>query len=60
MVSRKELRGGLAILWNPEVTVEIKSFSKHHMDAVVHNDNGRYWRCIRVYDHPEFFQKRCT
>lgn len=60
MVSRKELRGGLAILWNPEVTVEIKSFSKHRMDAMVHNDNGRYWRCTRVYDHPELFQKRCT
>lgn len=60
MVSRKELRGGLAILWNPEVTVEIKSFSKHRMDAMVHNDNGGYWRCTRVYDHPELFQKRCT
>lgn len=35
MVSRKELRGEFAMLWNPEVTVKIKSFSKHHMDDIV-------------------------
>ena len=52
-VSREGLGGGLAMLWNPRTTVEIKSFSKHHMDAVVCNENGNYWRCTGVYGHPE-------
>ena len=27
--------GGLALLWNEETCVQIKSFSKHHIDAEV-------------------------
>ncbi|KAH9778879.1 reverse transcriptase domain-containing protein [Citrus sinensis] len=59
-VSREGLGGGLAMLWNPGTTVEIKSFSKHHVDAVVCNENGNYWRCTGVYGHPESDQKRHT
>lgn len=32
-VDRSGKIGGLAILWNPEIEVQIKSFSKHHIDA---------------------------
>lgn len=48
------------MLRREEVTVDIKSFSKHHVDAVVHSENGSYWRCTRVYGHLESDQKRHT
>ena len=59
-ISREGLGGGLALLWREEVTVDIKSFSKHHVDVVVHSENGSYWRCTGVYGHPESDQKRHT
>lgn len=59
-VSREGLGGRLAMLWDPGTSVEIKSFSKHHVDAVVCNENGNYWRCTGVYGHPESDQKRHT
>lgn len=40
--------------------MEIKSFSQHHVDSVVQNENGSYWRCIRIYGHPESDQKKHT
>lgn len=41
-VSRKGLGGGLVMMWTSEVTLEVKSFSNHHVDAVVHSENGSY------------------
>lgn len=48
------------MLWNPDINVEIKSYSKHHVDGVVHSEKGSYWRCIGVYGHPESDQKKHT
>lgn len=56
-VNREGLGGGLALLWNEEVIVDIKSYSKHHVDAVVHSENGSYWRCTGIYGHPESEKK---
>ena len=54
-------RGGvLALLWNEETCVQIKSFSKHHIDAEVQMANGRQMRCTGVYGHPEMGQKQHT
>lgn len=43
---------GLALFWNAKDKVEIKSYSKYHIDALVHNDSGKVWRCTGVYGHP--------
>lgn len=59
-VSRNGLSGGLALLWNSEVVVDIKSYSRYHIDAVVHGDSGSYWRCIGIYGHLESYQKQHT
>lgn len=47
-VSRERMRGGLAMLWSSEVTIEIKSYSCHHVDVdvVVHSEKGSYWRVL--------------
>ncbi|XP_065637920.1 uncharacterized protein LOC136071032 [Quercus suber] len=46
--------GGLALLWSNDVNLEIKSFSRHHIDVViVESGNGFSWRFIGLYGHPE-------
>ena len=52
--------GGLAMLWNSETNVQVKSFSKHHIDVEIQMENGRQVRCTRVYGHLETRQKRHT
>ena len=59
-VDRRGLGGGLALQWNDETIVEIKSYSKHHIDVIVHVENGCYWRCTGIYGHPEIDQKHHT
>lgn len=59
-VSRDGLGGGLAMMWTLEINVEIKSYSKHHVDVVVYNETGSNWRCTGVYGHPESDQKKFT
>ena len=36
---------GLAMLWNFEICVQIKSFSKHHIDAEQQMGNGKQMQC---------------
>ena len=60
VVDRCGLGGGLALLWTLDVSLEVKSYSKHHIDAVIHNENGSSWRCIGVYGHPKSEKKKHT
>ena len=42
------------MLWRRETNLEIKSFSKHHIDAVViEGGNGFKWRITGFYGHLE-------
>ena len=41
-VQRKGLGGGLAMFWRKEVDIEIKSFSRHHIDAVVTKEGTNF------------------
>ncbi|KAL9440243.1 hypothetical protein AB3S75_018993 [Citrus x aurantiifolia] len=58
VVDRCGLGGGLALLWTSDVSLEVKSYSKHHIDSVIHNENGSSWRCTGVYGHPESERKK--
>ena len=45
-------RGGLALLWSKDANLEVKSFSNHHIDAVItESRNGFVWRFTRFYGH---------
>lgn len=35
-VNRHGLEGGLVMLWTLNVTINMKSYSRHHIDLVVH------------------------
>lgn len=60
MVDREGMGGGLALFWNSNVNVNIKSYSSHHIDAVVQNESGKLWRCTGIYGHPEANRKHHT
>lgn len=45
--------GGLAMLWNYEICVQIKSFSKHNIDAELQMASRKQKQCTGVYGHPE-------
>ena len=37
------LSGGLALFWNKEIDLTVKSLSRYHIDAVVKEEDGRQW-----------------
>ncbi|KAH9769036.1 hypothetical protein KPL71_011840 [Citrus sinensis] len=59
-VSRTMMSVGLVMMWNSEITVNITSYSSHHIDAIIKKYSGKRWRCTGIYGHPEAQQKRHT
>ena len=50
--------GGLALLWTREVDIEIKSYSKNHIDVVVKEQGSNLcWRLTGFYGHPETYRR---
>lgn len=46
--------GGLALLWSKEVMLEIKSFSKNHIDAIITESPESFsWHFTGFYGHLE-------
>uniref|UniRef100_A0A7N2KXV8 DUF4283 domain-containing protein n=1 Tax=Quercus lobata TaxID=97700 RepID=A0A7N2KXV8_QUELO len=53
-VQRQGRGGELAMFWRKEVNLEIKSYSKYHIDVVVTEEAfGFKWRITGFYGHPE-------
>ena len=51
--------GGLALLWRKEVKVSIRSFTTHHIDAVIEGEcEGEDWRFTGFYGHPETSKRK--
>ncbi|KAL0327238.1 UNVERIFIED_CONTAM: hypothetical protein Sangu_1801800 [Sesamum angustifolium] len=46
--------GGLALLWQKSVEVQLQSFSKYHVDASVRTEESdECWRFTGVYGEPD-------
>ena len=53
-VQRKGKGWGLAMFWRKEINLEIKSYSKHRIDAVITEEaTGFKWRITGFYGHLE-------
>lgn len=39
-VSSEGRSGGLALMWHKGIQISIKNYSKHHIDAMVHEDDS--------------------
>jgi hypothetical protein len=53
VVPRREQGGGLAMFWKQEAHVSIKSFSHHHIDAIIDEGEPNSWRFTGFYGAPE-------
>ena len=51
-------RSGLALLWKEEVNLNIQTYSPHHIDALIPNDEQHLWRLTGFYGWPEESQKK--
>lgn len=51
-------RGGLALMWSKNITVDVKSYIKHNIDAIVQCKEDGLWHCTRVYGHPKTKEKK--
>ena len=46
--------GGIALLWTREISLEVKSYTRFHVDAVITEASSDYkWRITGFYGHPE-------
>ncbi|GAA0167264.1 hypothetical protein LIER_40343 [Lithospermum erythrorhizon] len=54
------MRGGLALLWPRFLRVEVMSFSTHHIEAVISDDNMDVWRFVGFYVHHEVINWKNT
>ncbi|XP_060964152.1 uncharacterized protein LOC115722573 [Cannabis sativa] len=52
-VDAKGKSGGLALLWSKDYSVQIKSYTVSHIDAIVENNLGFSWRFTGFYGSPD-------
>ena len=53
-VSSRGRSGGLATFWSSDTKLEIKSYSNHHINAIIiEADMSLVWRFIGFYGYPE-------
>ena len=57
-VSSVGLSGGLVLLWKNGITVDLKSYSKYHVDVWVLEEDGRMWRFTGFYGEPARARRR--
>ena len=53
-----QCRGGLALLWKEEVNLHIQTYSPHHIDALILNNEQHPWRLTGFYGWPEDSRKK--
>ncbi|GAA0153790.1 hypothetical protein LIER_11948 [Lithospermum erythrorhizon] len=51
-------KGGLALLWNRKIDVSVKSFSSHHIEAVIEEGTVNSWRFVGFYGHHEAMKRK--
>ncbi|KAL8157814.1 hypothetical protein AgCh_002506 [Apium graveolens] len=60
VVEVKGRSGGLALMWNGPVQVNLNSMSKYHIDVEVNIDGMHLWRLTGFYGEPNRNNKRKT
>jgi exonuclease III len=52
--------GGLALFWKKEVNIELRNFSRYHIDVEVVEEDGFRWRFTGIYGEPSTEKKEKT
>ena len=59
-MDREGRGGGLAFLWKKMNSCSLFGFSKHHIGVIIFDRDGKVWRCIGLYRHPDRNNRRET
>lgn len=51
-VERNNKGGGLALYWSNSINLNVESYSKNHIDAIINKGAGDAWRFIGFYGEP--------
>ena len=51
---------GLALMWKDKEQVEVRSYSKNHIDVKITSEDRYEWRLIGFYGEPDRAQRRRT
>lgn len=52
--------GGLALMWKEKEQVEVRSYSKNHIDVKITSEDMYVWRLTGFYGEPDRAQRRST
>ena len=59
-VDRVGMSGGLVLYWKEDKEVQIRSFSRFHIEARCMETNGKGWRFMGIYENSNPSQRRFT
>ncbi|KAK2665817.1 hypothetical protein Ddye_004391 [Dipteronia dyeriana] len=57
VVNREGNSGGLCLFWKVDVVISLLSYSRFHIDTSVESCNGKRWRLMGFYSHPNSTQR---
>lgn len=60
LVDSRGRKGGLALLWPSTIIVTVKSYSTHHIKAIVQEEDGTRWRLVGFYGHHEVNNRKLS
>ncbi|XP_057759054.1 uncharacterized protein LOC130979601 [Arachis stenosperma] len=57
-VEPRGLSGGLCLLWNKNLDVDVYAWSDNYIKAKIKDDNNYEWSCYFVYGNPKFQHRK--
>ncbi|RYR01750.1 hypothetical protein Ahy_B06g080615 [Arachis hypogaea] len=57
-VEPQGLSGGLCLLWNKNLDVDVYAWSDNYIKAKIKDDNNYEWSCYFVYGNPKFQHRK--
>ncbi|XP_072066501.1 uncharacterized protein [Arachis hypogaea] len=57
-VELRGLSGGLCLLWNKNLDVDVYAWSDNYIKAKIKDDNNYEWSCYFVYGNPKFQHRK--
>ncbi|KAG6624127.1 hypothetical protein CIPAW_16G004600 [Carya illinoinensis] len=61
VVDARGCSGGLALLWNQDVNLEVLNFTQHHISVWLMSDDGvRKWMLTGFYGHPKVSKRNAV
>ncbi|GAA0163294.1 hypothetical protein LIER_19193 [Lithospermum erythrorhizon] len=60
VVESRGHKGGLALLWPRTLSVDVKSYSTHHIEVIIQDKNSSPWRFVGFYGDHETAKRKIS